>query len=94
MVIGRGSICWAKRGEQTRQTAPVLVIQSDPFNASLLSTPLPQLFVTIRWESNFAAFRDRGIPLIHQVTVPGPSRRPGVATLLMDAAEDWPAAGA
>jgi GNAT superfamily N-acetyltransferase len=39
------------------------------------------------WESNFAGFRDRGIPLIHQVAVAGPFRRQGVATLLMDRAE-------
>ena len=39
------------------------------------------------WESNYAGFRSRGIPLIHQVAVAGPFRRRGVATLLMDAAE-------
>lgn len=44
--------------------------------------------VTIRWESNYAGFRDRGVPLIHQITVAGPSRRLGVATMLMDVAEE------
>ncbi len=43
--------------------------------------------VTIRWQSNYAGFRDHGIPLVHQIAVAGPSRRLGVATLLMDAAE-------
>ncbi len=44
-------------------------------------------YVAILWESNFAGFRDRGIPLVHQVAVAEPFRRQGVATLLMDAAE-------
>jgi GNAT superfamily N-acetyltransferase len=44
--------------------------------------------VTILWESNYAGFRDRGIPLVHQILVAGPFQRQGVATLLMDAAED------
>ena len=44
-------------------------------------------YVAILWESNFDGFRDRGIPLVHQLAVAGPFRRQGVATLLMDAAE-------
>jgi GNAT superfamily N-acetyltransferase len=44
--------------------------------------------VTIRWRSNYAGFRDRDIPLVHQIAVAGPFRRLGVATLLMDAAEE------
>ena len=44
-------------------------------------------YVTIIWESNYAGFRRRGIPLIHQIAVAGPSEWQGVATLLMDAAE-------
>ena len=44
-------------------------------------------YVAVLWESAFAGFRDRGIPLVHQVAVAGPFRRQGVATLLMDAAE-------
>jgi len=39
------------------------------------------------WESNFDGFRDPGIPLVHQLAVAGPFRRQGVATVLMDAAE-------
>ena len=41
-MIGRGSICWADlgevRGSKPARRRPVLVIQSDPFNASRLST--------------------------------------------------------
>ena len=44
-------------------------------------------YAAIVWESNYAGFRGRGIPLIHQVAVARPFRRQGVATLLMDAAE-------
>jgi GNAT superfamily N-acetyltransferase len=44
-------------------------------------------------ESSYARFRSRGIPLVHQIAVAGPFRQQGVATLLMDAAEqptrDW-----
>ena len=36
---------------------------------------------------NYAGFRRRGIPLVHQLGVAGPFRRQGVATLLIDAAE-------
>jgi mRNA interferase MazF len=42
VVIGRGSVCWADlgeaRGSKPARRRPVLVIQSDPFNASRLST--------------------------------------------------------
>jgi mRNA interferase MazF len=41
-VIQRGSICWADLGEASGsrppKRRPVLVIQSDPFNASRLNT--------------------------------------------------------
>lgn len=41
-MIQRGSICWADLGEahgsRPAKRRPVLVIQSDPFNASRLST--------------------------------------------------------
>jgi mRNA interferase MazF len=41
-VTDRGSICWADRGEargsRPAKRRPVLVIQSDPFNASRLNT--------------------------------------------------------
>ena len=44
-------------------------------------------YVAIVWESSYAGFRSRGIPLVHELAVAGPFRRRGVATLLMDAAE-------
>jgi mRNA interferase MazF len=41
-VIARGSVCWADlgeiRGSRPAKRRPVLVIQSDPFNASRLNT--------------------------------------------------------
>ena len=41
-MIQRGSICWADlgeaRGSRPAKTRPVLVIQSNPFNASRLNT--------------------------------------------------------
>lgn len=43
--------------------------------------------VSVLWESNYAGFRDRGIPLVHQVAVAGPAQRQGVATALLAAAE-------
>jgi mRNA interferase MazF len=43
-VTGRGSICWADlgepRGSKPAKRRPVLVIQSDPFNASRLNTTI------------------------------------------------------
>jgi mRNA interferase MazF len=43
-VIRRGSVCWADlgetRGSRPAKRRPVLVIQSDPYNASRLSTTL------------------------------------------------------
>jgi mRNA interferase MazF len=42
LVIRRGSICWADLGEphgsKPAKRRPVLVVQSDPFNASRLNT--------------------------------------------------------
>jgi len=43
-VTGRGSICWADLGEaggsKPAKRRPVLVVQSDPFNASRLNTTI------------------------------------------------------
>ena len=44
--------------------------------------------VCTRWQSNYPGFRDRGIPLVHQLSVAEPFRRQGVATRLMDAMEE------
>jgi mRNA interferase MazF len=44
VVIRRGSICWADLGEarggRPAKRRPVLIIQTDPFNASRLKTTL------------------------------------------------------
>jgi hypothetical protein len=37
--------------------------------------------VTIRWQSNYAGFRDRGVPLVHQIAVAGQFRRLAKAIL-------------
>lgn len=43
-MTGRGNVCWADlgeaRGSRPAKRRPVLVIQSDPFNASRLSTTI------------------------------------------------------
>lgn len=43
-MIQRGSICWADlgeaRGSRSAKRRPVLVVQSDPFNASRLNTAI------------------------------------------------------
>ena len=43
-MIARGSVCWADlgeiRGSKPAKRRPVLVIQSDPFNVSRLSTTM------------------------------------------------------
>lgn len=48
--------------------------------------------VTIRWTSRNPAFAERDIPLIHQIAVSPAFRRSGVATALMDSAEQLVAA--
>jgi GNAT superfamily N-acetyltransferase len=66
-----------------------LADHAEPDGASLIATAGSEVigYVAIVWESDYAGFRRRGIPLIHQLAVAGPSLRQGVATLLMDAAE-------
>jgi GNAT superfamily N-acetyltransferase len=62
---------------------------AEPMGASLVATHGRDVagYAAILWESSFAGFRDRGIPLVHQVAVATPFGRHGVATLLMDRAE-------
>lgn len=57
--------------------------------ASLIATGADRAIgiACLLWESDYAGFRDRGIPLVHQLCVAEPFRRRGVATRLMDAAE-------
>jgi GNAT superfamily N-acetyltransferase len=62
---------------------------AEPEGASFVAVHVHDVigYAAIVWESSYAGFRSRGIPLIHQVAVAGPFRRQGVATLLMDASE-------
>jgi len=78
---------WVSDGEAEART--YLTDHAEPEGASLVATDGPVVigFVAIVWESNYAGFQCRGIPLVHQIAVAGPFRRRGVATLLMDAAE-------
>lgn len=48
--------------------------------------------MTIRWTSENKVFAEQGIPLVHQVAVSEQAQRRGIATALMDAAEDLIAA--
>ena len=61
----------------------------EPDGISLIATSGPDAvgYVAVIWESYYAGFRSRGIPLVHQISVSEPWRRRGVATLLMDVAE-------
>jgi GNAT superfamily N-acetyltransferase len=78
---------WVNDGETEART--YLAGHAEPDGASLIATDGSDVigYVAIVWESNYAGFRSRGIPLVHQVAVAGPFRRRGIATLLMDAAE-------
>jgi GNAT superfamily N-acetyltransferase len=66
-----------------------LADHAEPDGTSLIATSGSDAvgYVAIVWESSYAGFRSRGIPLVHQIAVGEPWRRRGVATLLMDAAE-------
>jgi len=78
---------WVSDGEA--EARRYLADHAEPDGASLIATDGSDVigYVAIVWESNYAGFRNRGIPLVHQVAVAGPFRRRGVATLLMDTAE-------
>jgi len=78
---------WVSDGET--EARKYLADHADPEGTSLIATGDSGVigYVAIVWESNYAGFRRRGIPLVHQIAVAGPFRRRGVATLLMDAAE-------
>ena len=78
---------WVTDGET--EASRYLAEHTEPDGASLIATGDSGVvgYVAIVWESNYAGFRSRGIPLLHQIAVAGPFRRRGVATLLMDAAE-------
>ncbi len=78
---------WVSEGEAEARS--YLVDHAEPDGASLIATAGSDVigYVAIVWESNYAGFRNRGIPLVHQIAVAGPFRRQDVATRLMDAAE-------
>ena len=79
---------WVSGGEAEARS--YLADHAEPDGASLVATDGPDVigYLAIVWESNYAGFRRRGIPLVHQIAVAGPFLRQGVATLLMDAAEE------
>ena len=78
---------WVSDGEA--EARRYLADHAEPEGASLIAVHGPDVigYVAILWESTFAGFRSRRIPLVHQLAVAGPFRRQGVATLLMGAAE-------
>ena len=78
---------WVSDGEA--EARRYLADHAEPDGASLIATGGSDVigYVAIVWESNYTGFRGRGIPLVHQIAVAGLHRRQGVATLLMDAAE-------
>ena len=78
---------WVSDGEAEARS--YLADHAEPDGASLIATNRSDVigYVAIVWESDYDGFRSRGIPLVHQVAVAGPFLRQGVATLLMDAAE-------
>ena len=84
--VVRFLIEWVSDGEA--EARRYLADHAEPDGASLIATTGSDIigYVAIIWESDYAGFRSRGMPLIHQLTVAGPSRR-GVATPLMDSAE-------
>ena len=78
---------WVSDGED--EARRYLADHVEPDGTSLIAASGSDAvgYVAIVWESNYAGFRSRGIPLVHQVAVGEPWLRRGIATLLMDAAE-------
>lgn len=79
---------WVSDGEADARAH--LTHHSGEEGASLVAMRDRQVagIVSILWLSNYAGFTERGIPLVHQLTVAGPFRRRGVGMRLMQAAED------
>jgi GNAT superfamily N-acetyltransferase len=86
-AAGRFLIEWVSDGEADARS--YLADHAEPDGTSLIATRGPDVigYAAIVWESDYAGFRSRGIPLVHQIAVAGPFRQQGAATLLMDAAE-------
>jgi GNAT superfamily N-acetyltransferase len=78
---------WVSDGEDAARR--YLADHAEPDGVSLIAVSGTDAvgYAAIAWESNYAGFRSRGIPLLHQIAVSEPWRRRGIATLLMDAAE-------
>jgi GNAT superfamily N-acetyltransferase len=76
-------------GDGEAEARRYLAEHTEPGGASLIATSGSGVigYAAIVWKSTYAGFRNRGIPLVHQLAVAGPFRRQSVATLLMDAAE-------
>ena len=60
---------WVSDGEAEART--YLADHAEPDGASLIATDGADVigYVAIVWESNYAGFRSRGIPLVHQIAV-------------------------
>jgi hypothetical protein len=71
---------WVSDGEA--EARRYLADHAEPDGASLIATRGPDVigYIVIVWESNYAGFRSRGIPLVHQIAVAGPFRQQGIAT--------------
>ena len=78
---------WVSDGED--EARRYLADHAEPDGTSLIATSGSDAvgYAAIVWESSYAGFRSRGIPLLHQIAVGEPWRRRGTSTLLMDAAE-------
>ena len=75
-LVVRFLIKWVSDGEA--EARRYLADHAEPDGASLIATAGSDVIgcVAIVWESNYAGFRSRGIPLIHQIAVARPSQRP------------------
>ena len=64
---------WVSDGETEARN--YLAGHADPEGARLVAAHGQDVigYAAIVWESNYAGFRSRGIPLIHQVAVAGPA---------------------
>jgi GNAT superfamily N-acetyltransferase len=78
---------WVCDGED--EARRYLADHVEPDGTSLIATSGSYAvgYAATVWESNYAGFRSRGIPLVHQIAVGEAWRRRGIATLLMNAAE-------
>ena len=73
--VVRFLIEWVSDGEA--EARRYLADHAEPDGASLIATAGSDVigYVAIIWESDYAGFRSRGIPLLHQIAVAGPGGR-------------------